>query len=44
MISPKSILRKPRKKCHIKNALANQVHQYKIQNVNTSDDEREVEQ
>ena len=44
MISPKSILRKPRKKCHVKNSLAKWVHQDKMQNVNTSDNEREVEQ
>ena len=44
MISPKSILKKLRRKCHVKNALAKQVHQHKMQNVDTSDDERKVEQ
>ena len=44
MISPKSILRKTKKEVSCKNSLAKRVHQHKIQNVNTSDDEREVEQ
>ena len=44
MISPKSILRKTKKEVSRKNSLAKWVHQHKMQNVNTSDDEREVEQ
>ena len=44
MISPKSILRKLRRKLSHKNALAKWVHQHKMQNVDTSDDERKVDQ
>ena len=41
---PKEYFEKTKKEVSCKNALAKQVHQHKIQNVNTSDDEREVEQ
>ena len=44
MISPKSIFDKTKKEVSHKNTLAKWVHQHKMQNVNTSDDEREVEQ
>ena len=43
MISPK-YFEKTKKEVSHKNSLAKQVHQHKMQNVNTSDDEREVEQ
>ena len=41
---PKEYFEKTRKEVSHKNALAKWVHQHKMQNVNTSDDEREVEQ
>ena len=41
---PKEYFEKTRKEVSHKNSLAKRVHQHKIQNVNTSDDEREVEQ
>ena len=41
---PKEYFEKTKKDMSRKNSLAKQVHQHKIQNVNTSDDEREVEQ
>ena len=44
MISPKNILKKTKKEVLCKNALAKQVHQHKMQNVDTSNDERKVDQ
>ena len=41
---PKECFEKTKKEVSHKNALAKQVHQHKMQNVNTSDNEREVEQ
>ena len=41
---PKEYFEKTKKEVSRKNSLAKQVHQHKVQNVNTSDDEREVEQ
>ena len=41
---PKEYFEKTKKEVSCKNALPKQVHQHKMQNVNTSDDEREVEQ
>ena len=41
---PKEYFEKAKKEVSCKNALAKRVHQHKMQNVNTSDDEREVEQ
>ena len=41
---PKEYFEKTKKEVSCKNSLAKQVHQHKMQNVNTSDDEREVEQ
>ena len=41
---PKEYFEKTKKDMTCKNALAKRVHQHKMQNVNTSDDEREVEQ
>ena len=41
---PKEYFEKTKKEVSHKNTLAKQVHQHKIQNVNTSDDEREIEQ
>ena len=41
---PKEYFEKTKKEVSHKNSLAKQVHQHKMQNVNTSDDEREVEQ
>ena len=41
---PKEYFEKTKKELSHENALAKQVHQHKMQNVNTSDDEREVEQ
>ena len=41
---PKEYFEKTKKEVSRKNSLAKRVHQHKIQNVNTSDDEREVEQ
>ena len=41
---PKEYFEKTKKEGSHKNALAKWVHQHKMQNVNTSDDEREVEQ
>ena len=41
---PKEYFEKTKEEVSHKNALAKQVHQHKMQNVNTSDDEREVEQ
>ena len=41
---PKEYFEKTKKEVSHKNSLAKWVHQHKIQNVNTSDDEREVEQ
>ena len=41
---PKEYFEKTKKEVSHKNALAKWVHQHKMQNVNTSDDEREVEQ
>ena len=43
MTSPKSILRNQKEVSH-KNALAKRVHQHKMQNADTSDDERKVDQ
>ena len=40
---PKEYFEKTKKEVSCKNSLAKRVHQHKIQNVNTSDDEREVE-
>ena len=40
---PKEYFEKTKKEVSCKNALAKWVHQHKMQNVNTSDDEREVE-
>ena len=40
---PKEYFEKTKKEVSRKNSLAKRVHQHKIQNVNTSDDEREVE-
>ena len=41
---PKEYFEKTKKEVSRKNSLAKRVHQHKIQNVNTSDNEREVEQ
>ena len=41
---PKEYFKKTKKEVSRKNSLAKWVHQHKIQNVNTSDNEREVEQ
>ena len=41
---PKEYFEKTKKEVSRKNSLAKRVHQHKIQNVNTSDDEREIEQ
>ena len=41
---PKEYFEKTKKEVSHKNSLAKWVHQHKMQNVNTSDDEREVEQ
>ena len=41
---PKEYFEKTKKEASCKNALAKWVLQHKMQNVNTSDDEREVEQ
>ena len=41
---PKEYFEKTKKEVSCKNSLAKWVHQHKMQNVNTSDDEREVEQ
>ena len=41
---PKEYFEKTKKEVSCKNTLAKLVHQHKMQNVNTSDDEREVEQ
>ena len=41
---PKEYFEKTKKEVSCKNSLAKQVHQHKMQNINTSDDEREVEQ
>ena len=41
---PKEYFEKTKKEVSCKNTLAKQVHQHKMQNVNTSDDEREIEQ
>ena len=41
---PKEYFEKTKKEVSRKNSLAKQVHQHKMQNVNTSDDEREIEQ
>ena len=41
---PKEYFEKTKKEVSHKNALAKWVHQHKMQNVSTSDDEREVEQ
>ena len=41
---PKEYFEKTKKEVSRKNSLAKRVHQHKMQNVNTSDDEREVEQ
>ena len=41
---PKDYFEKTKKEVSCKNSLAKWVHQHKMQNVNTSDDEREVEQ
>ena len=41
---PKEYFEKTKKEVSCKNALAKWVHQHKMQNVNTSDDEREMEQ
>ena len=40
----KEYFEKTKKEVSHKNALAKRVHQHKMQNVNTNDDEREVEQ
>ena len=41
---PKEYFEKTKKEVSCKNALAKQVHQHKMQNVDTSDDERKVDQ
>ena len=41
---PKEYFEKTKKEVSHKNTLAKQVHQHKMQNVSTSDNEREVEQ
>ena len=41
---PKEYFEKTKKEVSCKNTLAKRVHQHKMQDVNTSDDEREVEQ
>ena len=41
---PKEYFEKTKKEVSCKNSLAKWVHQHKMQNVNTSDNEREVEQ
>ena len=41
---PKEYFEKTKKEVSCKNSIAKWVHQHKMQNVNTSDDEREVEQ
>ena len=41
---PKEYFEKTKKEVSLKNTLAKRVHQHKMQDVNTSDDEREVEQ
>ena len=41
---PKEYFEKTKKEVSCKNTLAKRVHQHKMQKVNTSDDEREVEQ
>ena len=41
---PKEYFEKTKKEVSHKNALAKQVHQHKMQNVDTSDDERKVDQ
>ena len=41
---PKEYFEKTKKEVSHKNTLAKRVHQHKMQNVNTSDDEREMEQ
>ena len=41
---PKEYFKKTKKEVSRKNSLAKWVHQHKIQNVNTSDNEREIEQ
>ena len=41
---PKEYFEKTKKEVSCKNTLAKWVHQHKMQNVNTSDDEKEVEQ
>ena len=40
---PKEYFEKTKKEVTRKNTLARQVYQHKVQNINTSDDEREVE-
>ena len=44
MTSPKNILKKTKKEVSCKNTLAKRIHQHKMQNVDTSDDERRVDQ
>ena len=44
MTSPKSILKKTKKEVSCKSALAKELHQRKMQNVDTNDDERKVDQ
>ena len=41
---PKEYFEKTKREVSRKNSLAKWVHQHKMQNVNTSDDEREIEQ
>ena len=41
---PKEYFEKTKREVSCKNTLAKWVHQHKMQNVNTSDDEREIEQ
>ena len=41
---PKEYFERTKKEVSCKNALAKQVHQHKMQNVDTSDDERKVDQ
>ena len=43
-VKPKEYFERTKKEVSHKNSLVKWVHQHKMQNVNTSDDEREVEQ
>ena len=44
MINPKSIFERTKREVLHKNVFAKWVHQHKMQNVNTSDDERKIDQ